>query len=138
MIRRLRAEVTHAEASYALADGGPLEIVHDGQPGSLTAGKRQARPIPAAPSRPSQPPRRRAGAPPAHREPGPPSPGPNQATHAGQKPARTATNPTPHQHRQEKVTQPRTGAPAVKALAADCPRPGPGEPRCRHLDCHAN
>jgi hypothetical protein len=28
MIRRLRVEVTHAEARYALADGGPLQIVH--------------------------------------------------------------------------------------------------------------
>ena len=44
--RGLRVEVTHAEARYALADGGPLEIVHYG----LTAGKPQARPIPAAPS----------------------------------------------------------------------------------------
>jgi hypothetical protein len=30
--RRLRVEVTHAEARYALADGDPLEIVHHGQP----------------------------------------------------------------------------------------------------------
>jgi alpha,alpha-trehalose phosphorylase len=47
MIRRLRVEITHAEARYALADGGPLEIVHHGPPVSLTAGKPQARPIPA-------------------------------------------------------------------------------------------
>jgi hypothetical protein len=67
MIQRLRVEVTHAEASYALADGGSLEIVHHGQPVSLTARKPQARPIPAAPSRPrpSQPPGRE----PAHRPP---------------------------------------------------------------------
>src|SRR5215471_2858287 len=51
--RRLRVEVTYAGASYALADGGPLEIVHPGQPGSLTAGKPQAPPIPAASSRPA-------------------------------------------------------------------------------------
>ena len=34
MIRRLRVEVTHAEARYALAKGGPLEIGRHGQPGS--------------------------------------------------------------------------------------------------------
>jgi alpha,alpha-trehalose phosphorylase len=58
--RRLRVEVTHAEARYALADGDPLEIMHHGQPVSLSAGTPQARPIPAAPSRPrpSQPPGR--------------------------------------------------------------------------------
>jgi alpha,alpha-trehalose phosphorylase len=39
---RLRVEITHAETRYALADGGPLEIVHHGQPVSLTAGKPQA------------------------------------------------------------------------------------------------
>jgi hypothetical protein len=30
MIRRLRVEITRAEARYALADGDPLEIVHHG------------------------------------------------------------------------------------------------------------
>ena len=50
--RRLRVEVSHAEARYALADGGQLEIAHHGQPVGLTAGKPQARPIPAAPSPP--------------------------------------------------------------------------------------
>jgi alpha,alpha-trehalose phosphorylase len=65
--RRLRVEVTHAEARYALADGDPLEIWHHGQVLSLSAGKPQAWPIPAAPSRPrpSQPPGRQ----PAHRQP---------------------------------------------------------------------
>jgi alpha,alpha-trehalose phosphorylase len=58
--RRLRVEITHAVATYALADGDPLDIMHYGQPVSLAAGKPQARPIPAAPSRPrpSQPPGR--------------------------------------------------------------------------------
>jgi trehalose/maltose hydrolase-like predicted phosphorylase len=58
--RRLRVEITHAEASYTLADGDPLEIVHHGQPVRLSAGKPLARPIPSAPSRPrpSQPPGR--------------------------------------------------------------------------------
>jgi alpha,alpha-trehalose phosphorylase len=65
--RRLRVEVTHAEATYTLADGDPLEIVHHGQPVSLSAGKPQARSIPAAPSRtqPSQP----SGREPVHRRP---------------------------------------------------------------------
>jgi alpha,alpha-trehalose phosphorylase len=65
--RRLRVEVTHAEATYTLADGDPLEIVHHGQPVSLSAGKPQAQPIPAAPSRPrpSQP----SGREPVHRRP---------------------------------------------------------------------
>ena len=65
--RRLRVEVTHAEATYTLADGDPLDIVHHGQPVSLSAGKPQARPISAAPSRtrPSQP----SGREPVHRRP---------------------------------------------------------------------
>jgi alpha,alpha-trehalose phosphorylase len=65
--RRLRVEVTHAEATYTLTDGNPLEIVHHGQPVSLSAGKPQARPISAAPSRtrPSQP----SGREPVHRRP---------------------------------------------------------------------
>ena len=63
--RRLRVEVNHAEARYALADGDPLEILHHGQPVSLSAGKPQTRPILPVPSRPrpSQPPGRE----PAHR-----------------------------------------------------------------------
>ena len=58
--RRLRVEITHAEARYALADGDPLEIVHHRQPVSLSTGHPQTRPIPAAPSRPrpGQPPGR--------------------------------------------------------------------------------
>jgi alpha,alpha-trehalose phosphorylase len=66
--RRLRVEVTHAEASYTLADGDPLTIMHHGQTVSLRAGKSRAMPIPAAPARPrpSQPPGRE----PAHRRPG--------------------------------------------------------------------
>jgi alpha,alpha-trehalose phosphorylase len=58
--RRLRVEVTHTEATYTLTDGDPLEIAHHGQPVNLSAGQPQARPIPAAPSRPrpSQPPGR--------------------------------------------------------------------------------
>ncbi|HEY2267079.1 MAG TPA: hypothetical protein VGI96_30960 [Streptosporangiaceae bacterium] len=52
--------MTHTEARYALADGGPLEIFHHGQPVRLSARKPQTRPIPAAPprTRPSRPPGR--------------------------------------------------------------------------------
>jgi alpha,alpha-trehalose phosphorylase len=65
---RLRVEITHEAATYAVADGKPLEIMHDGEKVSLQAGKPQTRklhPIPPRP-RPSQPPgrapaRRRAG-----------------------------------------------------------------------------
>ncbi|HJY03367.1 MAG TPA: glycosyl hydrolase family 65 protein, partial [Streptosporangiaceae bacterium] len=65
--RRLRVSITHAEARYALADGDPLEIVHHGQPVSLSAAKPQTRPIPPASPRPrpSQPPGRE----PVHRRP---------------------------------------------------------------------
>ncbi len=65
--RRLRVEVTHPEARYALADGDPLEILHHGEKVSLSSGKPQVRPILAVPSRPrpSQPPGRE----PAHRRP---------------------------------------------------------------------
>jgi hypothetical protein len=50
-----------------LADGDPLQILHHGEPATLTAGKPQTWPIPPAPSRPrpSQPPGRE----PAHRGP---------------------------------------------------------------------
>jgi alpha,alpha-trehalose phosphorylase len=65
--RRLRVEITHAQARYTLVDGDPLQILHHGRPVSLTAGKPQTRPIPPAPSRPrpSQP----TGREPAHRGP---------------------------------------------------------------------
>ena len=65
--RRLRVEITHAEARYALADGDPLEILHHGERVSLSAGKPQTRPIPPASPRPrpSQPPGRE----PVHRQP---------------------------------------------------------------------
>jgi alpha,alpha-trehalose phosphorylase len=58
--RRLRVEITDAQATYNVADGDPLQILHHGQPVTLTAGKPRTRPIPAAPSRPrpSQPPGR--------------------------------------------------------------------------------
>jgi alpha,alpha-trehalose phosphorylase len=63
--RRLRVQVTHAQARYILTSGDPLQILHHGQPVRLMAGKPHIRHIPAAPSRPrpSQPPGRE----PAHR-----------------------------------------------------------------------
>jgi alpha,alpha-trehalose phosphorylase len=65
--RRLRVEITHAEATYTLADGDPLQILHHGQTLTLSAGKPQAMPIPPPPiwPRPSQPPGRE----PVHRRP---------------------------------------------------------------------
>jgi alpha,alpha-trehalose phosphorylase len=65
--RRLRVEIMHTVARYALADGDPLEILHHGQPVRLSAGQPQTRPIPAAPprTRPRQPPGRE----PVHRQP---------------------------------------------------------------------
>jgi len=65
--RRLRVEVTHAQARYILTGGDPLEILHHGQPVTLSARKPHVRRIPAAPSRPrpSQPPGRE----PVHRPP---------------------------------------------------------------------
>ncbi len=58
--RRLRVEVTHAEASYLVTDGEQLRILHHGDEVRLTAGQRQVRPVPAAAERPrpSQPPGR--------------------------------------------------------------------------------
>ena len=57
---RLRVEITHAEATYSLADGHRLEIMHYGEKVSLSDKKPQARPLQAVPPRPrpSQPPGR--------------------------------------------------------------------------------
>jgi alpha,alpha-trehalose phosphorylase len=65
--RRLRVEVTGAEARYLLADGDPLQILHYGREVNLSAGQQQVRPVPAVPARPrpSQPP----GRAPDHRRP---------------------------------------------------------------------
>jgi alpha,alpha-trehalose phosphorylase len=62
----LRVEITHPSARYLLADGDPLDIEHHGQQLTLSAGKREERPIPpvAKRPRPSQPP----GRAPAHRK----------------------------------------------------------------------
>ncbi len=65
--RRLRVEVTHPSATYTLADGDSIEIVHHGHKVHLTSEKPQTREITAIPARPrpSQPP----GRTPAHRRP---------------------------------------------------------------------
>jgi len=65
--RRLRVEVTHPSATYTLADGDSIEIVHHGHKVHLTSKKPQTRDIPAITPRPrpSQPP----GRAPAHRRP---------------------------------------------------------------------
>jgi alpha,alpha-trehalose phosphorylase len=58
--RRLRVEATHTAATYYLADGKPLEILHYGEKVQLSPGHPKVRPIEAAPAgpRPSQPPGR--------------------------------------------------------------------------------
>ena len=50
--RRLRAEITHSDVTYSLADGEPLEIVHYGEAVQLSADKPGVRPIQAVPARP--------------------------------------------------------------------------------------
>ena len=57
--RRLRVEVTHAAATYTLADGDPLEIMHYGQPVSSHPGNRK--PAPSRPYRPGPGPASRRG-----------------------------------------------------------------------------
>jgi alpha,alpha-trehalose phosphorylase len=63
--RRLRVEITHEQATYSLANGHPLEIMHYGEKISLAAKKPETRPLAAVPPRPrpSQP----AGREPARR-----------------------------------------------------------------------
>jgi alpha,alpha-trehalose phosphorylase len=58
--RCLVVDVSHAEATYALDWGEPLEIVHYGETLEVRAGEGAARPIPPAPrrERPRQPPGR--------------------------------------------------------------------------------
>jgi len=65
--RRLRVEVTHATATYSLADGEPLEIFHYDDKLLITSDKPQACPVQQMPARPrpSQP----AGREPARRRP---------------------------------------------------------------------
>jgi alpha,alpha-trehalose phosphorylase len=66
--RRLRVEVTRETATYSLADGETLEILHYGEKVRLHAGKPQRRPVrqPKARRPPSQP----RGREPARRRPG--------------------------------------------------------------------
>jgi len=65
--RRLHVEVTHADVTYALADGEPLEVLHYDEKVQLSADKPETRPIQAvrAGPRPGQPP----GRAPARRRP---------------------------------------------------------------------
>jgi len=58
--RRLHVEVTHADATYSVADGEPLEVLHYDEKVQVSAGKPEARPIQpvTARPRPSQPPGR--------------------------------------------------------------------------------
>jgi len=55
--RRLRVEVTSAAATYALLEGAPLQLVHHGEPITVTTGEPLSRPIVriVAPAEPTQP-----------------------------------------------------------------------------------
>jgi alpha,alpha-trehalose phosphorylase len=66
--RRIKVEIDHAEASYTLLEGEPLEIAHFDDPVSLEKKGVARRPIPPPPVRPAphQPP----GRVPAKRAPG--------------------------------------------------------------------
>lgn len=65
--RRLRVEITHAAASYVLADGEPLQIVHHDEPLTVRTGDAEVRSIP--PLAPGPSPRQPAGREPARRQP---------------------------------------------------------------------
>jgi alpha,alpha-trehalose phosphorylase len=67
--QKVHAEITRTTAKYSLADGEPIEIVHDGEKLSLAADKPLTRPMAAIPPRPrpSQP----AGREPMRRRPTP-------------------------------------------------------------------
>ncbi len=65
--RRLRVEVTQQQATYTLAEGEPLEIVHYGQKATATRDRPVQLPVPALPER--EPPSQPAGRAPARRRP---------------------------------------------------------------------
>jgi alpha,alpha-trehalose phosphorylase len=58
--RRVHAEITHRRVTYSMRDGEPMQISHNGEKLTLTAGKPLTRRLAAIPSRPrpSQPPGR--------------------------------------------------------------------------------
>ena len=64
--RRLRVEVTQAEATYSLTAGEPLEVTHDRRKITLASGKPVTRPIP--PLKPRDPPSQPKGRVPAQRK----------------------------------------------------------------------
>ena len=51
--RRLRVDIRRGAANYELLDGEPLEILHYGEPLTLTADSPQFRPLPPLPQRPA-------------------------------------------------------------------------------------
>ncbi|MFJ6656682.1 glycoside hydrolase family 65 protein [Streptomyces sp. NPDC091377] len=61
--RRLRVEITHEKATYALQSGEPLRIAHHGEAVTLSTDGPAVRPVPAVPDRP-------APGQPRHRAPG--------------------------------------------------------------------
>ncbi|HXS45296.1 MAG TPA: glycosyl hydrolase family 65 protein [Solirubrobacteraceae bacterium] len=67
--RRLRVEVRDAEASYELLAGDELELVHHGEPVTVTPDQPERRPVPPMPARPE--PRQPKGRAPLRRRPPP-------------------------------------------------------------------
>ncbi|MBX9399558.1 family 65 glycosyl hydrolase [Streptomyces sp. TRM72054] len=65
--RRLRVEIRDGTARYVLLEGEPLELLHHGEPFTVTADEPTERAIPPAPSRPE--PRQPRGREPVRREP---------------------------------------------------------------------
>ena len=53
--RRLRVEVNGGSARYELLQGEPLELLHHGEPFTLTADEPQELPVPPIPPRPAPP-----------------------------------------------------------------------------------
>ncbi|MFF4546767.1 glycoside hydrolase family 65 protein [Streptomyces sp. NPDC001435] len=50
--RRLKVDIGPANARYVLEEGDPLEVLHHGEPMTLTTGTPLDRPVPPAPARP--------------------------------------------------------------------------------------
>jgi alpha,alpha-trehalose phosphorylase len=63
--RRLRIEVDHDQARYALMEGDPLEIAHEGEAITVTTDEPVIRPVSTPP--PREPPRQPPGRAPAKR-----------------------------------------------------------------------
>ncbi|WP_368773195.1 glycosyl hydrolase family 65 protein [Arthrobacter livingstonensis] len=69
--RRLRVEITPGTTSYRLLDGGPLRLLHDGTPFTVTCTHPVIRPTTATPEPTGGAPTQPRGRAPAHRRPRP-------------------------------------------------------------------